>query len=140
MIRLCTAPIFLLAFCQFAIAQPKYEIVLTTWGHDPNASMDVYSSVIVDRMGNNAYTCTAKYRKITPVSLNASCVKLEYKSTLSGTDIQSKSTYGTPQPFPVPRDIWQIDTNTGALEFCFISSTNVVVPNLPGNCVHLTLP
>jgi hypothetical protein len=140
MIRLCTAPIFVLAFCPFAIAQSKYEIVLTTWGHDLNGSLEVYSSVIVDRMGNNAYTCTAKYRMITPISLNASCVKLAYKSTLSGTDIQSKSTYGTPQPFPVPRDIWQIDTNTGALEFCFISATSVVVPSIPGNCVHLTLP
>jgi hypothetical protein len=103
---------------------------------NPGDGTTNYLATIIDHNLNVSNMCTVTYRWRPPKSLQFRCQKVKYKNLLpDGANI---STVSQPHP-PGPGlggnlVIWEVDQNTGAVQFCVIDAANPEEP-----CILLKL-
>jgi hypothetical protein len=135
--RLIFASIASFALVHPVFASSKYEIIFSS--AFMNSGRTNFAAYILDRQANKGNYCTATYTAIPRQTLTAGCIRIaNYSSHLSaGANIQSKAPPPVETTGYAPAGVWQIDQDTGAMEFCLLEPDRTTLPN--GNCIDVTL-
>jgi hypothetical protein len=135
-----TVAIFFWCCCP-GVAAPNFEIVYSSLS-GVNSVGTLNIAYVIDRKGNKAYACNTYYIQPGPgkgpPTLTGQCLVISgYASHLSSSaNIQSKGSNppGTTSTYGVA-GVWQIDQDSGTLEFCNLE----IGAELANNCITIPL-
>lgn len=135
------ATIGLLGLAQSAFAQSKIDIVQADWPKQLAPKLQwSYSATILDHQTNKSFICVVIFDRTAAEFQNPACRALAYKTSLpAGGNVQVKATDRPISPAVQggPSGVWQVDQDSGRVEFCFLNDGLLVKA---GNCVEMHMP